>query len=558
VTRLANGDLANVWYAAGQAFGAITRLCAATCGDGVVDPSCEECDDGAANSDVVPDACRTTCLLPRCGDGVADTGEACDDGGDDDPCDGCTPGCVVPPGLTCGDGIRTLECGELCDHGAANGPGPDACRADCALPACGDGTRDTGEECDDGNVRSCDGCSFDCRDETAMPDADGNGVADACDVCRDFGLRAYLPTTTCAPQPIDGLTAAQVARFVAGQAEFVEVETPPSGLGPVFNGAACAECHRHPTIGGSSTRFVRRFGFAASPYSFDPLPQLGGSLLQEQGVTTATCSVPGEVVPPEANVTSRRDTPPLFGLGLIEAIDSFQIVKRADSTDRDGDGISGRYRTIRGQLGRFGWKAGVPTLHDFAAGAYRDEMGITTPFQPTEHGPQGGAPVCDERGEPEDDGGAVTAFTDFMMFLAPPSPLKPGKDVRRATRLGKRLFRTVGCEKCHFAKYKVERAFPVTALVKRGRLPIYSDLLLHDMGPALDDGVAEGGARGAEWRTPPLWGLRYSAPYLHDGRAATIEEAIGLHGGEAQGSRTLFLALPPADRTELLRFLESL
>jgi cysteine-rich repeat protein len=559
LARLTTGELVNVWYAAGQAFGAISRTCAAPCGDGIVDPTCEPCDDGSANSDTTPGACRTSCLLPRCGDAVTDPGEECDDG-NHQRCDGCAPDCRIEVGVACGDGVHAVQCGEPCDDGPGNAFAPDACRPGCVLPACGDGITDGTEECDDGNARSCDGCSFDCRVEAAMPDGDGNGVADSCDVCAEFVRRAHTPGEVCSPQPIDGLTAEQAARFQAGLEEFLEVEAPASGLGPVFNGAACAECHNHPTTGGSSTRFVQRIGFlpTASASSFDPLLELGGSLLQEQGVSTATCTVAGEVVPPEANVVGRRDTPPLFGLGLIEAIDRYDIKKRADLNDRNNDGISGRYRERNGQLGRFGWKAQLPTLHDFGAEAYLDEMGITTPFHPEEHRPQGGSLVCDERPDPEDDGMAVTAFTDFMLFLSPPSPPKPPREVRRETRLGRQLFRKIQCEKCHFSKYRTARDFPIAALAGRRRLPIWSDLLLHNMGPDLDDGIVHGGVGGAEWRTPPLWGVRYTAPYLHDGRAATLEEAITLHGGEAQQSRDLFLSLSPASRAEVLKFLGSL
>src|SRR5262249_22709618 len=148
-------------------------------------------------------------------------------------------------------------------------------------------------------------------------------------------------------------------------------------------------CHSHPTIGGSSTRFVTRFG-RYGPAGFDPMTDHGGSLIQANGIVTDVCSVPAETVPPEATVTTRRDTPPLFGLGLIDAIPDSQILRWADPTDRNRDGISGRPNMVGGRVGRFGWKAQVATLHDFSGDAYLNEMGITSPEFPNENAPQGG------------------------------------------------------------------------------------------------------------------------------------------------------------------------
>jgi cysteine-rich repeat protein len=551
VVRLLSGDLANVWYWAGQAWGAITTTCApgaAVCGDGVRVPGCEACDDGSGNSDVLADACRTTCARATCGDGAIDTGEQCDDGNRTD-CDGCDAHCAVEPGSVCGDGERNRACGEECDHGPNNDAVPDSCRTDCRMPACGDGVVDGGETCDDGNALSCDGCAFDCRRESDLADANGNGVADACDACAVF--LAPAGGGQCTPPPLAGISAAQRARFDGGRAEFTEIETGPTGLGPVFNGAACAECHRHPTIGGSSPRSVVRIGTSPTPYTFDPLVGVGGPLLQELGLSTADCSVAGEVVPPEATVVGRRDTPPLFGLGLIEAIPELQIKLQADRRQRDD--VSGRYGSGNGRVGRFGWKAQVGTLHDFAIEAYRDEMGITTPFAPNENPPQGGPVQCDAEPDSEDDGQSIRAFVEFITYLAPPPTTTMSRDARR----GRTKFKRLRCNACHDNRYSTEE-FAVAALNGRRKLPIYSDLLLHDMGPGLADGVRQGSASGSEFRTPPLWGVKYSAPYLHDGRAATLVEAITAHGGEAQPARDRFLALSERDRGYLMAFLESL
>jgi cysteine-rich repeat protein len=530
-TRLANGTFANVWYRNAKAWGNIvtpTGAAPAVCGDGVRQAPEEACDDGPGNSDGTPDACRSDCQLARCGDGATDTGEACDDG-NLEACDGCGARCEVEVGHACGDSVALFACGEECDDGAANSDAaPDACRSDCRPARCGDGILDGPEGCDDGNVADCDGCSFQCTVEPAPP-------------------------ALCAPAPLPGLTSRQRERFAAGRDEFVRTEHPGSGLGPVFNGTSCAECHNQPTIGGASPKFVTRIGrLAPNGYSFDPLTELGGSLLQAQGVSTDTCSVPGEVVPPEATFVTRRDSPTLFLLGLIEQLPAIKIYRLEDFSDRNGDGISGRASTVNQRLGRFGWKAQVATLVDFAAQAYHDEMGITNPFFPAEHPPQGGPVVCDGTPEPENDGSGVNQLTDFMRLLAPLPPLPPTTE----TRAGKLVFRTLACRKCHSDRLKVDTVSPITG--RRQRLPIYSDLLLHDMGPGLADGIRQGSASGSEFRTPPLHGVRFSAPYLHDGRAATLEEAIAAHGGEAQSSRALFLATSSVERAALVAFLDSL
>jgi cysteine-rich repeat protein len=527
VARLADGRLVNVWYWNARATGSIVAICTpgmATCGDGVRVAACEECDDGAANGSA-PDACRSDCRSARCGDGVTDAGEACDDG-NATPCDGCSPTCAVESGVACGDGVVNQACGEECDQGPANGNTPDGCRVDCRLARCGDGVVDTGEECDDGNDVACDGCGVDCVVEATSP-------------------------SLCAPQTFARVSAGDLARFEHGRQEFLETENVATGLGPVFNGRRCAECHSTPTIGGSSARNVTRIG-AGSGLGFDPLTGVGGPLLQANGISTATCTVAGEVVPPEAVVVAERNTPALFGLGLVEAIPEASIRRMRDHQRAP---LSGRLNINRatGLVGRFGWKAQFPTLHDFAAEAYRDEIGITSPFAPDEVAPQGMPTACDGAPEVEDNGDDVAAFVDFMTLLAPVEQPPPSLEARR----GRRYFRRCKCRDCHTDKYKTGITHPVPAL-RRVKVPLFSDLLVHDMGSGLADGITQEFAEGSEFRTAPLWGVRFSAPYLHDGRAATLEEAILAHGGEAQESRNRFLLLDATQRAMLVAYLNSL
>ena len=275
-------------------------------------------------------------------------------------------------------------------------------------------------------------------------DTDGDGVPDAVDNCPIFPNPDQTHPEICTPASYDGLDEADEARFDEGLDEFADIEDAERGLGPVFNGESCAECHNQPTIGGSSDKFVTRFG-RYTRTGFDPLVEFGGSLIQAKGITTATCSVPGEQVPSAATVSTRRDTPPLFGLGLLDTIPDDKILRLADPTDANGDGISGRANMIGGRVGRFGWKAQVVSLHDFSGDAYLNEMGITNPEFPNENLPQGGPLVCDTVPDPEDDGSDVDDFTDFMTLLAP-LPTAPSTTT---SRRGRALFRTLGCRACH-------------------------------------------------------------------------------------------------------------
>jgi len=353
------------------------------------------------------------------------------------------------------------------------------------------------------------------------------------------------------PQPLAHLTTEERNRFNNGVEEFVQIETIEEGLGPVFNGRSCAECHNRPTIGGASNTFVTRFGRYTNG-QFDPMTEFGGSLIQVNGITTDTCSASGEVVPPEASVSTRRETQPLFGLGLIDAIPDQRILRFADPDDRNHDGISGRPNLLNGHVGKFGWKAQVATVHEFAGDAYLNEMGITNPQFPTESSPQGGPVVCDTVQDPEDDGSGVQAFTDFMSLLAP----LPRAPVSGLAATGRTVFRHLKCQACHRASM-ITGPNPVRALNRR-RARLFSDLLLHDMGPQLADGIAQGQATGSEFRTAPLWGVGQTPPYLHDGRAPTLEAAIAAHGGEAQAARDLFIALPRAAQDALIAYLRTL
>lgn len=361
---------------------------------------------------------------------------------------------------------------------------------------------------------------------------------------------------------LSGLSAEETARFAAGREVFVETEDVTDGVGPVFNDTSCVACHGAPEVGGGSDRIETRFG-RRTRRELDPLASLGGSLLQEQGIgAQEDCAYVAEVVPVEANVTAGRRSTPLFGLGLVDALPDATLAalaakQRARTPATAGrahqvlDAVSGEMR-----IGRFGWKAQVPSLLHFAGAAYLDEMGITSPFFPEENCPQGDCALlrCDPVPDPEDDGADVFLFADFMSFLAPP-PRAATSAGKRAVAEGRRVFDRIGCADCHVPSLRTG-AHEVAALRNRELAP-YSDFLLHDMG-SLGDGIAQDGAGPSEMRTAPLWGLRASTSFLHDGRAGTIEAAVLAHEGQGAAARDRFRALDEGERTRLMRFLRSL
>ena len=282
--------------------------------------------------------------------------------------------------------------------------------------------------------------------------------------------------------------------------------------------------------------------------------------MQSQGIgLTGSCNFIGETVPPAATIVTLRRATPLFGLGLVDNVpdQAFQLIALLQK--KISPATAGRPNIVQAttgkmRVGKFGWKSQVATLHDFAGDAYLNEMGITSPDFPTENCPQGDClliTACDPIGDPEDDGSGVREFNDFMTFLAPP----PRGPITAPVLAGERVFLRIGCANCHLPAL-VTGPSPVKALNKVVFRP-FSDFLLHDMGE-LGDQIEQGRAKGREMRTAPLWGLRVRGNLLHDGSAATIEEAILAHGGQGQYARGRFSALNPADMSALIAFLKSL
>jgi CxxC motif-containing protein (DUF1111 family) len=380
----------------------------------------------------------------------------------------------------------------------------------------------------------------------------------ACDAL----LTAPAPENSLLDGPVDGLTAEQSVQFLRGDARFNdEVFTSATGLGPLFVSNSCGSCHAGDGKGHPATTLTR---FGQTDSTGNPFAGRLGPQLQHR-------ALPGflpEVLP--AGVVHSRFTPPAnTGLGFLDAVPDDALLALADPADRDGDGISGRpnwidvpgYAALRPgarsragrYIGRFGKKAATYDLLHQTATAYNQDMGIASTYEDRDTYTHN---VLD----PEISNQAVQDVVAYLKTLKAPLP----REAYQAEVLaGQQLFVQVGCGKCHAPLLQTGDS-PIAALAHRP-VRAYTDLLLHDMGPGLTDGYTEGTAQPAEWRTPPLWGLGLSPNsqggsyfLLHDGRARSIEDAIGQHGGEGSASRDGYQRLSPDQQRQLVRFLQTL
>lgn len=265
---------------------------------------------------------------------------------------------------------------------------------------------------------------------------------------------------------------------------------------------------------------------------------------------------------------SARVAPAMVGLGLLEAIDEQDIMAIADPEDTNGDGISGKANRVKDvasgklALGRFGWKAGQPTVKQQSASAFNGDLGITSSMFP-EDTCTAAQKACKEAphgGKPE----LTDEILDFVNFYASMLAVPTRRDVDDdQVKAGERLFHQAQCQACHIDTF-VTKANTAIRVLSNQTIHPYTDLLLHDMGEGLADHRAENLANGREWRTPPLWGIGLvdevngHTRFLHDGRARNLMEAVLWHGGEAQRARDHVLAMSAEERQALMRFLESL
>jgi len=371
-------------------------------------------------------------------------------------------------------------------------------------------------------------------------------------------------------EPLPAATAEQRETFERGRLVAQRRFLPSEGLGPNANVSFCGSCHEKPVIGGSGPRY-RDFYIVGERLT-------DGSFLEGgiNGVLTSYGFHGAPIRPSNDannNVAAHRNAIPFFGVGLIAEIDEAAILAHEDPEDADGDGISGRANYDQGFVGRFGRKAQTVSIEGFIRGPLFNHLGITTnPLPPEMQAAlpvpsvaevrelrRGGAhdvlrqaaapsePLFDDDGVPDPEMTDQELFdlVSFAMLTAAPVP---DPDPSESAERGAVSFEELGCASCHIPALESPR----------GLVPLYSDLLLHDMGEEMDDGVKMKVASGAEFRTQPLWGVAATPPYLHDGRADTLHEAIVAHGGEGESSAKAYRALSDAGREDVLQFLRSL
>jgi CxxC motif-containing protein (DUF1111 family) len=312
-------------------------------------------------------------------------------------------------------------------------------------------------------------------------------------------------------EPRPDLSPAQLAAFQAGKKLFVQ--RMPT-LGPYYNAQACVECHMDPTMGGNG--HPERAAFVGPDPSGDSRPYYAYAL-------------PGWTVPERPPGVSHRIPPPLYGLGLVEQIPD-ETIRAACKGRGHPDPAKDQGSMPKNTVARFGAKPFVGTLPDFVDAALFSEMNVTSPIERATDG--------DDFPDPEVDREFVETLAAFVRGLQPPG--RNGNDP-----VGEQVFHRLECATCHVPDMPPAHG-------------VYSDFCVHGMGEALADGIVDHEAQGDEFRTTPLWGLRFKKFYLHDGRATTLDAAILAHAGEAQGAADAYKAAPDEQRAALLRFLGTL
>ncbi len=376
-------------------------------------------------------------------------------------------------------------------------------------------------------------------------------------------------TPTEAPTGFDNLTngLTDQATYDADRATFEDRETIADGVGPVYNAQSCAECHQSPVTGGSSQVSELRAGhFTGAAF----VEHLGGSLINDRAINPAI----QEIVLGGNEVRTFRMSTNLLGAGYVESIDNSTLRAIALSQPAQSGGrIAGQVINVSvdeaagaTRVGRFGWKNQHASLVSFAADAYLNEMGITTPLQPVENTWLGqSVAVYDTVPDPEDDGDDLLVFARFMRATKAPARNAMIAATPDA-QAGARIFNQIGCNVCHVAA--ITTAMPGT-VINGGNFTVppalgnkiihpYSDFLMHDIGTG--DGIVQNGGplTRNKVRTAPLWGLRTRNRLLHDGSALTRTDAITQHGGEASLVTFRYLLLSGTQKQQVLEFLKSL
>ncbi|MEM1006667.1 MAG: di-heme oxidoredictase family protein [Pseudomonadota bacterium] len=428
-------------------------------------------------------------------------------------------------------------------------------------------------------------------------------------------------------QPSGNLSFEQELDFKVGNGLFkkIWVSSPSStlasdGLGPLYNARSCQRCHikdgRGHTPNGPDDNAISMFLRVSIPgnpndghaeitdyFATRPEPNYGSQMQDfalpghaaEYRLDITYNEIPvhlsdGETASlrqptyraadlgygplhPDA-MLSPRIAPQMIGLGLLEAIPVKDLLTRADPHDTDNDGISGRPNIVwsleydQPMMGRFGHKAGLPTIMEQSGSAFAGDIGISSPLFPVPQGDCTGAQTTCVRGPHGDNDVRVFEIDqigmDLVAFYSGNLGVPARRDIDDPQVLrGKEVFHNSGCAACHTPAHVTHRLQDRPEHSFQLIWP-YTDLLLHDMGEGLADHRPEARASGREWRTAPLWGIGLTervsghTQFLHDGRARNLLEAILWHGGEAQAARDTVVSMPKADRNALIRFLESL
>ena len=429
----------------------------------------------------------------------------------------------------------------------------------------------------------------------------------------DPGVRGGAPA---AGGPIAGLTGTELAFFNAGLGEFAQVEDVSDGLGPSMNLDGCVGCHLQPAVGGTSPAANPQIAVATKNGATNTVPPFitaKGPVREARFVKTPDGGPDGGVHD-LFTIAGRADAPgcalaqpdftkalenrnvifriptPLFGAGLIEQIPDGDILanrgkdaarkKELDIVGRPnivlaGHAISGQANRNGndGTVARFGWKAQNKSLLLFSGEAYNVEMGITNELFQTERDESAGclfAPNPNDVGNtaaktPIDAVSAIEKFSFFARFLAPPTPSQDTPGGADSIAKGRELFADIGCALCHTPALRTGNS--AVAALRAQPVQLYSDLLLHDMGPGLEDGVTQGQAGPREFRTAPLWGLGQRLFFLHDGRTSDLRQAIQAHrsgnfftrnASEANAVVKNYNGLREEEKQNVLNFLRSL
>jgi CxxC motif-containing protein (DUF1111 family) len=424
-------------------------------------------------------------------------------------------------------------------------------------------------------------------------------------VAKDPGVR---PGPAGAGGPLPFLAGSHVGYFNEGRADFVEVESVQDGLGPTMNLDSCGGCHSQPAIGGTSPAANPQVAFAAKVGNAVPSFISGNGPIREarfirnangtpDGGVHSLFTVPGcsarkddfNGAVANRNVSFRIPTP-VFGAGLIEQIPDSAILANlaANGTQKRSFGIGGRVNKVRvgtitgqanvngndGTISRFGWKAQNQSLLLFSGEAYNVEMGISNELFPSERNQTPGCQhpavsVPNDVSNPDaqtplDAFSGIEKFTFFMRFLAPPTPSRDTPGGAPSIANGRDLFTSAGCALCHTPTLNTNSKSAVAALNDKA-VNLYSDLVVHNMGPGLADGVTQGQAGPQEFRTAPLWGLGQRIFFLHDGRTSDLLVAIQAHasggGGNASEANAVvarFNQFSQGQKQDVLNFLRSL